>query len=219
MQFSVTKADLCRVLSLVSGVVAKKSTIPVLSNVRLDANGDTLTVTGTDLEVGLTVTTAARVENAGVSTLPAKRLLDFARLLPDGEVRFKFNEQSWATITAGRSKTRIPGMGVESFPEMPAVASGGFSIAAESLARLIHRVRFAISKIESRFTMNGALLEVSGDNVRMVATDGHRLASQSPRRLQAGPRALLQMSSQRQLIPPRQPSQPGFHSLFRMCDP
>ena len=176
-QFSFVKADLVRELSLAVGAVERKTTIPILSNVRLEASDSGhLAITATDLEIGMQSRCPAEVKKPGVATLPAKRLLDYVRLLPDGPVEIRFTENDWATIQAGRSKTRMAGLSAESFPELPAPPDSGFDIPLKTLARMIQRVLFAISLEQSRFTLEGALFEVGADSFRMVATDGHRLA-------------------------------------------
>ncbi len=119
MEFTVSKADLVRELSLSQGVVEKKTTIPILSNVLLEAAGDRVTLTATDLELGIRCSCPARVKKEGSGTVPARKLLDFVRLLPEGDVNMKFLENHWASITCGRSRTRIAGMSRESFPELP----------------------------------------------------------------------------------------------------
>ncbi len=176
MQFSVTKSAICQALSLVSGVVEKRTSIPILSNVRLHAEEGSLTITGTDLDTALSVRIDATVAVPGVTTLPAKKLFDYSRLLPDGDVVFKVGESSWATITAGRSRTRIAGMSAESFPEMPAVPDPVLSVPSGVLMTLVNRVKLAITTIESRFTLNGALFEHNEGKLHLVGTDGHRLA-------------------------------------------
>jgi len=177
MQFSVEKSALSYALTLVAGVVERKTTIPILSNVKLCATGaDSLTITGTDLENSLSIRIAAKVETPGVVTLPAKKLDAYTKLLGDGEVRFKIDERSWASISAGRARTRISGMSADSFPEIPAAPGEGFQVPAATLVKLVNRVRYAICVEQSRFTMNGLLMEADAGVVRMVATDGHRLA-------------------------------------------
>ena len=121
MEFTVSKADLVTEMSLSQGVVEKKTTIPILSNVLLEAAGDRVTLTATDLELGIRCSCPARVKKEGAGTVPARKLLDYARLLPDGDVNMKFLENHWANITSGRSKTRIAGMSRESFPELPQI--------------------------------------------------------------------------------------------------
>ncbi len=176
MEFTVSKSDLVRELSLSQGVVEKKTTIPILSNVLLEAQGDRITLTATDLELGIRCSCPARVKREGAGTIPARRLLDFVRLLPEADINFKFLENHWASITCGRSKARIAGMSRESFPELPEMPELIGEIPFGLLAGLISRTSFAISTEESRFTLNGALLLLRPEGVTMVSTDGHRLA-------------------------------------------
>src|SRR5919202_816644 len=107
MEFSVSKADLVRELSLSQGVVEKKTTIPILSNVLLEARDDRVVLTATDLELGIRCSCPARIKKEGAGTVPARKLLDYVRLLPDAEVNVKFLENHWASLTCGRSRTRI----------------------------------------------------------------------------------------------------------------
>ncbi len=176
MEFTVSKADLVRELSLSQGVVEKKTTIPILSNVLLEAAEDRITLTATDLELGIRCSCPARIKKEGAGTVPARKLLDYVRLLPEGDVNMKFLENHWASITAGRSRTRIAGMSRESFPELPAMPERIAEIPVKTLAAMISRTSFAISMEESRFTLNGALLLMRPEGLTMVATDGHRLA-------------------------------------------
>jgi DNA polymerase III subunit beta len=176
MEFTVSKADLVTELSLSQGVVEKKTTIPILSNVLLEAAGDRVTLTATDLELGIRCSCPARVKKEGAGTVPARKLLDYTRLLPDGDVNMKFLDNHWANITSGRSKTRIAGMSRESFPELPQIPEPAAEIPVKTLASMIARTGFAISMEESRFTLNGALLLIRPEGLTMVATDGHRLA-------------------------------------------
>ena len=176
MEFTVSRADLVRELSLSQGVVEKKTTIPILSNVLVEADGDKIELTATDLELGIRCSCAARVKKSGAGTIPARRLLDYVRLLPDGDVHVKIADNHWANLTSGRSKTRIAGMSRDSFPELPAMPEMLAEIPIGVLAGLISKTVFAISSEESRFTLNGALLVLRKGGVVMVATDGHRLA-------------------------------------------
>src|SRR5881397_4279293 len=118
MEFTVSKSDLVRELGLSQGVVEKKTTIPILSNVLLEAAGDRITLTATDLELGIRCSCPARVKKEGAGTVPARKLLDFVRLLPDTDLTIKFLENHWANITCGRSRTKMAGMSRESFPEL-----------------------------------------------------------------------------------------------------
>jgi DNA polymerase-3 subunit beta len=176
MEFTVSKADLVRELSLSQGVVEKKTTIPILSNVLLEASGDRVTLTATDLELGIRCSCPAQVKKEGAGTVPARKLLDYVRLLPEGDVNMKFLENHWASITCGRSRTRIAGMSRESYPELPQLPEAMAEIPIKTLASMVARTSFAISMEESRFTLSGALLLMRPEGLTMVATDGHRLA-------------------------------------------
>src|SRR5260370_5809482 len=158
MEFTVSKSDLVRELSLSQGVVEKKTTIPILSNVLLEAADDRITLTATDLELGIRCSCPARVKKEGSGTIPARKLLDYMRLLPEGDVNMKFMDNHWAHITSGRSRTKIAGMSRESFPELPQMPEAIAQVPVKTLASMIARTSFAISAEESRFTLNCALL-------------------------------------------------------------
>jgi DNA polymerase-3 subunit beta len=176
MEFTVSRGDLVRELNLSQGVVEKKTTIPILSNILVEAAEDRVVLTATDLELGIRCSCPASVQKAGSGTIPARRLLDYVRLLPDADVHVKFLENQWATLVCGRSRTRIAGMSRESFPELPVMPQAIADIPLVLLAGLISRTFFAISVEDSRFTLNGALLIVKEGSLAMVSTDGHRLA-------------------------------------------
>src|ERR1700683_2732044 len=176
MEFTVSKSDLVRELSLSQGVVEKKTTIPILSNVMIEATGDRVLLTATDLELGIRSSCPARVKKEGSGTVPARKLLEYMRLLPEGDVHMKFLENHWANITSGRSKTRIAGMSRERFPALPQMPPPIAEIPRKILAFMITKTAFASSMEESRFTLNGALLLMRPEGLTMVSTDGHRLA-------------------------------------------
>jgi DNA polymerase-3 subunit beta len=205
MEFTVSKADLVRELGLSQGVVEKKTTIPILSNVLLEAAGDRITLTATDLELGIRCSCPARIKREGAGTVPARKLLDYVRLLPDSDLTMKFLENHWATITCGRSKTRIAGMSRESFPELPQMPEPIAQLPVRTLSSMIARTSFAISMEESRFTLNGALLLMKPEGLTMVATDGHRLAYVQSAPVEAGQvsqpfRALVPKKAMAELI-------------------
>lgn len=176
MEFTVSRAELVRELNLSQGVVEKKTTIPILSNVLVETDGNRIILTATDLELGIRCSCPAKVKKAGGGTIPARRLLDYVRLLPDGDVQVKILENHWASLVSGRSRTRIAGMSRESFPELPKMPAPLAEIPIGVLAGMIARTVFAISSEESRFTLNGALLVLKPGGIVMVATDGHRLS-------------------------------------------
>ncbi len=209
MEFTVSRSDLVRELSLSQGVVEKKTTIPILSNVLLEAAGDRVTLTATDLELGIRCSCPARIKKEGSGTVPARKLLDYVRLLPEADLTIKFLENHWANITCGRSRTRIAGMSRESFPELPEMPERMAEIPIRTLSSMISRTSFAISMEESRFTLNGALLVMRPEGLTMVATDGHRLAY-----VQAGPAESGQVEKQfRALIPKK-----AMAELIKLAD-
>ncbi len=176
MEFSVSKSDLVRELGLTQGVVERKTTIPILSNILVETDHDQVWLTATDLELGIRCACPARIKKEGAGTIPARRLLDYVRLLPDADVQVKLAENQWASFVCGRSRTRIAGMSRESFPELPEMPDTLAQIPLAVLAQMIGSTIFAISAEESRFTLNGALLILRENGLVMVATDGHRLA-------------------------------------------
>src|SRR5882672_4406362 len=176
MEFLVSKSDLVRELGLTQGVVERKTTIPILSNILVETDGDQIWLTATDLELGIRCACPARVKKEGAGTVPARRLLEYVRLLPDAEVQVKVAENQWASLVCGRSRTRIAGMSRDSFPELPQMPETLAEIPLNVLAQMIGSTIFAISAEESRFTLNGALLILRDNGLLMVATDGHRLA-------------------------------------------
>jgi DNA polymerase-3 subunit beta len=176
MEFSVKKYDLLEELSLTQGVVERKTTIPILSNLLCEAKGNRLTITATDLELSIRTSCEAKIKKDGAGTIPAKKLLELVRLLPDEEIRFKLLENHWVQITCDRRNYKLVGMSKDNFPALPEFPHALVKIPAKLLASVIAKTTFAISLEESRYTLNGALLVVKPTSLTMVATDGHRLA-------------------------------------------
>ncbi len=176
MEFSSPKSDLLKELNLTQGVIERKTTIPILSNILLEVSDSALRLSATDLELGVRCGCPAKVKKEGEGTLPAKRLLEIVRSLPDAEICFKLLENHWVQITCERSSFKLVGMAKDNFPTLPTVPKALASIPANVFATIIQRTIFAISNEESRYTLNGALLLLKPESVTMVATDGHRLA-------------------------------------------
>jgi DNA polymerase-3 subunit beta len=176
MEFSVKKFDLLQELSLTQGVVERKTTIPILGNILCEASGNQITLTATDLELSIRTSCEAKVKKEGAGTIPAKKLLELVRLLPEGEIRFKLLENHWVQILADRKTYKMVGMAKDNFPAIPVFPHPIAKIPAKILSSLIARTAFAISNEESRYTLNGALMLLKPENITMVATDGHRLA-------------------------------------------
>src|SRR5437667_4055323 len=176
MEFSVTKSALLNELSTTQGVVERKTTIPILSNLLVEAKGSRLTITATDLELSIRTSCEAKIKKEGAGTIPAKKLLELVRLLPEGEIKVKLLENHWVKITSDRKKYKLVGMAKENFPALPVMPHTLVKIPAAILQSLISKTKFAISMEESRYTLNGGLLILRPDTLAMVATDGHRLA-------------------------------------------
>lgn len=177
LEITVSRAELLRELTAAQSVVERKTTIPILSNFLFEASDDKLTITATDLDQSLNTSCAAKVKKPGACTIPARKLYDYIKLLPDGDINIKLMDNHWVQIRAGRSNTKMVGMARANFPQVPQFpATGGYKINAVTLHNMIAKVIFAISNEESRYTLNGALLVLKAESMAMVATDGHRLA-------------------------------------------
>jgi DNA polymerase-3 subunit beta len=177
MEISVSRQDLLRELTASQSVVERKTTIPILSNFLIEAEDDRLAITATDLDQSMRTSCAAKVKKPGSCTIPARKLYDYVKLLPEGDVSIKLMDNHWVQIRSGRSNTKMVGMARANFPQVPEFpASGAIVIPVASLRNLISKTIFAISNEESRYTLNGALLILKAESIAMVATDGHRLA-------------------------------------------
>jgi len=183
MKFSVSKETLVKQLQMAVGVVERRQTLPILANVLIRLNEGELTLTGTDLEVEIVSRTASEMgsEVNGALTVPARKLLDICRSLPDGvDIKFSTNDKGRVVITSGRSRFTLTTLPAEEFPNVEDGAeSVEFSLPAKSLKHLIDSTSFAMAHQDVRYYLNGMLWEVSGSTLNGVATDGHRLAISS----------------------------------------
>jgi DNA polymerase III subunit beta len=183
MEISVSRQELLRELSATQGVVERKTTIPILSNFLLEAipgqdgSGGRLVITATDLDQSIRTSCAANVKKPGSCTIPARKLYDYVKLLPDGDISIKLMENHWVQIRSGRSNTKMVGMARANFPQVAEFPEGNVTNLPVALLRnMISKTIFAISNEESRYTLNGALLILKAESLAMVATDGHRLS-------------------------------------------
>src|SRR3989441_4650255 len=177
MEITVSKAELLRELTATQGVVERKTTIPILSNYLFEAGGDKLSLTATDLDLSLRTSCNAKVKKEGSCTIPARKLHDYVKLLPDADITIKLLENHWVSIRCGRSNTKMVGMARSNFPSLPVFPTAGVvKIPAQVLREMISKTGFAIANEESRYTLNGALMVLKPESLTMVATDGHRLA-------------------------------------------
>jgi DNA polymerase-3 subunit beta len=177
MEITVSKFELLRELTATQGVVERKTTIPILSNYLFEASGDKLSLTATDLDLSLRTSCNAKVKKEGACTIPARKLHDYVKLLPDADITIRLLENHWVSIRCGRSNTKMVGMAKSNFPGLPVFPSAGaIKIPAAVLRSMIAKTGFAIASEESRYTLNGALMVLKPESITMVATDGHRLA-------------------------------------------
>lgn len=179
MELNVRQTDLVRELQLLQGIVERKNTIPILGHVLIEAedDGSEIRLAATDLEVGLRSRCAATVAKGGALTLPARKLYEIVRALPDAEIRITQPEPGAVNVTAERFSSRLQTLPREDFPSLPD-ASGKVTaqLGAAPLAEMVAKTQFAITGEDTRFFLNGALFLLSASSMSLVATDGHRLA-------------------------------------------
>ena len=178
MELVARKADLVRELQFFQQIVERKNTIPILANVLLESTGNDLTLLATDLEVALRSRCEAAVERAGAVTLPAKKLYEVVRALPESDVRLEIEKGgAGVKVSAQEFESRMPTLPREDFPSLP--ESGGAaksSLKGSVLREMVAKTQFAITGEDTRYYLNGALFVLRGDTMTLVATDGHRLA-------------------------------------------
>jgi len=188
MKFSIARDALIKPLNLVAGVVERRQTLPILSNVLLVLDGTTLSLTGTDLEVELVG--RVTLEKPGVDgevTVPARKLVDICKSLPEGSTMEFSLEAGKATVKAGRSRFTLSTLPAADFPSVEA-GTGDIQLSLDQslVKQLIDSTAFAMAQQDVRYYLNGLYLEVLGGRLRVVATDGHRLAlATAPSRVEA----------------------------------
>ena len=177
MKFTITRERLQEGLVAVAAAVPAKTTLPVLSNVLVEATKQGLRLSGTDLDIAVSTTVAADVDAEGAATLPAKKLSDIVRELPSAPIRVTTAGEQRVSLECGRTKFKLLGLPREEFPSFPPVKfDKAWKAPAELVHKLVAHVAFAASTEESRPILNGVLWELRPDRMRMVATNGHRLA-------------------------------------------
>ncbi|HXO96580.1 MAG TPA: DNA polymerase III subunit beta [Chthoniobacterales bacterium] len=177
MKFSVSKDKLLEGLSTVQNVVSTRTTLPILSNVLLQAADGKIRLTTTDLDVGVQGSVEAQVERTGATTLPARRLFSIVRELPASEIYFDVDTKNLAAIRSGSSYFKILGLPEEEFPPLARFEDAKvFTIAQKSLKDGLKKTSYAISTDETRYVLNGILFSFKENMLTLVATDGRRLA-------------------------------------------
>lgn len=197
MKLSLSREQLLVPLQNVMGVVERRQTMPILANVLLAARNDRLSVTGTDLEVELVASCAAKVDQAGDITVPGRKLLDIVRNLPEQAGVTLSRDGERTTLRAGRSRFVLSSLAASEFPVIEDIgARQTLRIGRTEARRLIDKTYFAMAQQDVRYYLNGTLLECEGSNLRAVATDGHRLSLAEATLLDA-------VSTKQQVIVPR----------------
>src|SRR6266404_4777855 len=177
MKFTATKEKLLEGLQQVQNVVSTRTTLPILSNVLLQAKGKEVHLTTTDLDVGVRGSFEANVEKDGATTLPARRLFTIIRELPSSEVQFEVDGKNAAFIRSGQSFFKILGLPEEEFPPLPKFDSAKIiTIRQKDLRDGLRKTSYAISTDETRYVLNGLLFSLKDNKLTLVATDGRRLA-------------------------------------------
>jgi len=177
MEFVIKQNVLKEELGFVQGIVEKKSTIPVLSNILVESVGEgTIRIVGTDLDVTIRCEAQADIKQAGAMCIQARKLFDIVRLLDGGDVHFTKEENDWVKMNCGKSNFRLAGVSRDTFPEVPSFKSAPMKLSADIFNHFIQNTAFAITNEQSRFTLSGAKFMIDGGAARMVTTDGHRLA-------------------------------------------
>ncbi len=176
MELVVGKNQLLRELQLFQGIVERKNTIPILANVLIEAKGDEVRMLATDLEVALRSKCAALVAKGGSLTLPAKKLYEIVKALPETDVRIQ-EDKNGVKVFADKFDSRMQSLPREDFPSLPeASGTASASLPREALREMVAKTQFAITGEDTRFFLNGALFVLRSDSMSLVATDGHRLA-------------------------------------------
>tara|TARA_B100000965_G_scaffold377606_1_gene371794 strand:+ start:1685 stop:2791 length:1107 start_codon:yes stop_codon:yes gene_type:complete len=179
MKFSIVKSDLLKPLSHIYSVVEKRNTIPILSNVVIEASENDIAFTATDMEIDIVEGIKANVISTGKLTVSAHTLYDIVRKLPDGSEVVMHIKENKLILSCGKSEFTLPTLPFDDYPIMTEITGGkNFSISSADLQNLIDNTKFAISVEETRYYLNGIYLHqnVDKNNLRAVATDGHRLA-------------------------------------------
>lgn len=179
MNFTIEKEVFLKALGRIQGIVEKRNTIPVLSNVLLESGDGELHLTATDLEVGMRSSYPANIRKQGKITVSAKKLYEIIKELPDREITFTAKENCWIEVNCGKAQFNIVGLAAEEFPHFPQPEEADFlQISSKLCKEMIEKTFFAVSHDEGKYNLNGIFVQTADDkkSLRLVATDGHRLS-------------------------------------------
>jgi DNA polymerase-3 subunit beta len=177
MKITIKREDLLAPLQQIIGAVERRQTLPILGNVLLKSSGGDLTLSATDLEIEMVANVAADSADDIQTTIPARKLLDICTALPDSSV-INFNiEDTRVSLTSGRSRFTLATLSAQDFPSLDEIqVQQAFAIPQKQLKALFDKTSFAMAQQDVRYYLNGILMEISSGNIKLVATDGHRLA-------------------------------------------
>ena len=178
MELSIAKETFLKGLHLVQSIVEKRNTMPILANVLIRTASNNIEIVATDLEVGIKETAEADIKSEGEITLSARKLFEIVKEIPGDRLSLKKKENNWVEIWAGKSVFNMVGIDPEDFPSFPTYDDVDFmTFDAAVLKGMVEKTVIAVSGDETRYNLNGVFFEAVGENsIRMVSTDGHRLA-------------------------------------------
>lgn len=181
MEFRIDKETFLKALQKVQGIVERRNTMPILSNVLIEAFPERITITATDLEVGMRSSYPTDVVKEGKITVSAKKIYEIIKELSDEKINFLSKENDWVEIRSGKANFNIVGLSSEEFPYFPKVTEDSFvRLNTGILREMIEKTSYAICHDETKYNLNGVFVKATEDNgnisIRMVATDGHRLS-------------------------------------------
>jgi len=181
MKIRIARDELLTGLQRVQGIVEKRNTMPILSNILLETKQDGIELVATDLEIGIRGHYKADVLEAGSVSVSARKLYEILKEMPDSEVTVATQENNWVQIHAGKSQFKIVGLAASEFPALPTIErEGRVAISGTGLAALIRKTLFAVGDNDARYVLNGLLITLMSNDkkvtMRLVGTDGHRLA-------------------------------------------
>lgn len=208
MKFTIDRESLLKPLQQVIGVVERRQTLPVLGNLLIVADDKGLQITATDLEVEVQARASVQIDEAGEITLPARKLVDICKALPENaKIKFSFKDQK-AQIKSGKSRFTLATLPAADFPVVEEIKSDcQFAVSQDKLKESIERTQFSMAQQDVRYYLNGLMLEIGNGLLRTVATDGHRLAL-------CDTEVDIAVSHSRQVIVPRK----GIQELQRLLD-
>lgn len=181
MKLKIKKEEILKGLQRIQGVVEKKNTMPILSNMLLSADSGGVEIVATDLEIGLRGRYAAEVERPGAVTVSAKKMYEIVRELPAEDIQIKVEDGNWVKIISGQSHFKLVGLPKDEYPALPDVAEEGMiAIEGATLREMIKKTLYSVGENDARYVLNGLYVHMTqvknGLNIRMVGTDGHRLS-------------------------------------------